>query len=456
LSVLEYTSKGADAMSGRKDELTQATKEQKGPRAAIRSLAPFLALLIALAVCAAGSPASDEARYIVVFNDSVDDPATLARAQTEARGGELGFIYRVGLKGYSATLPKGAAEGLRQDPRVKAVRLDDEVAIPAVQKIPTGIKRVFASTNKALQIDEKANKQVNADVAVIDTGVDFEHPDLNVFERTYCNEVGGKTTCTNGTGTDTNGHGTHVAGTIAARDNTEGVVGVAPDARIWPVKVLDPTATEAELVASVNWVTERANEIEVANMSIGCETLPCNFPTMGEAITKSAEKGVVFVVAAGNNAGDAKESTFGTNPDVITVSALADYDGVAEGKAAALWNPSCTVEKVKENEEKYGADDTLATFSNFGKDIEIAAPGVCIYSTLPGKTYGYSSGTSMASPHVAGAAAILTSITNPATKGEVETLRKTLIAAGNLNWKDTSGDGIQERLLDVSNETTFK
>jgi subtilisin family serine protease len=435
---------------------TQAIERRSGKRAASAWFGLLLALLVSLVALAPGSAATDDARYIVVLEESAGDPGAFARTQIGQSGGRLGFVYRAALSGYSATLPAGAAAALRRNPHVKAVRLDDKVVVPAVQTIPTGIKRVFASTNKALQIDEKANKVVDADVAVIDTGVDNTHPDLKVPERTYCNETGGKTTCTNGTGSDTNGHGTHVAGTIAAIDNTEGVVGVAPGARIWSVKVLDPTATEAELVASVNWVTEQAEKIEVANMSIGCETLPCSLPTMGEAITKSVEKGVVYVVAAGNNAGNAEKSTFGTNPDVITVSALADYDGIAGAKAEALWTPSCTAEKVKEKEEKVGADDTLATFSNFGKDIEIAAPGVCIYSTLPGNTYGYSSGTSMAAPHVAGAAAILASISNPNTKKDVETIRKTLVEAGNLNWKDTSGDGIQERLLDVSNETTFK
>ncbi len=419
------------------------------------SLAALLALLVALAVWAPGSPASDDAGYIVVLRESAGDPGSFARARIDQQGGSLGFVYRAALSGYSATLPAAEAEALRQDPRVKAVRPNDKVVIPAAQTIPTGVKRVFASTNAALQIDEKANKVVNADVAVIDTGVET-HPDLTVTERTYCNETEKKVACTNGTGGDTNGHGTHVAGTIAAIDNTEGVVGVAPGARIWSVKVLDPSATEAELVAGVNWVTERAEKIEVANMSIGCEKLPCLLPTMGEAISKSVEKGVVYVVAAGNNAGNAKESTFGTNPDVITVSALADYDGISGGKAEALWTPGCSATKEKETEEKVGSDDTLATFSNFGKDIEIAAPGVCIYSTLPGKAYGYLSGTSMAAPHVAGAAAIRASISNPNSKADVEAIRKTILSAGNLNWTDTSGDGVKEPLLDVSNEELFK
>ena len=97
---------------------------------------------------------------------------------------------------------------------MRDVRVDREVVVPAAQSIPTGAKRVFASTNKALQIDETGNYTTNADVAVIDTGIDTKHPDIKVVARTYCNEVEKKSTCTNETGTDEVGHGTHVAGTI--------------------------------------------------------------------------------------------------------------------------------------------------------------------------------------------------------------------------------------------------
>ncbi len=410
------------------------------------------ALLATLILWAPQAPAVGEGRYIVVFEESVDQPAALARAQTEQHDAHLGFIYTAALKGYSATMPKGEVEALRQDPRVKAVRADREIAVPAAQTNPTGVKRVFAVANNALKIDEAANFTVNADVAVIDTGI-AEHKDLLVSERVYCNEVGGIAECKEKTGNDENGHGTHVAGTLAAIDNTEGVVGVAPSARLWGVKVLDPKATEAELVAAVNWVTSKSATIEVANMSIGCLTLPCTFKTMGEAISKSVASGVVYVVAAGNNDGNASESTFGTNPDVITVSALADFDGL-EGYASGP--TGCR----EEYEAAWGEhlDDELALFSNSGKDVEIAAPGVCIYSTVLGGGYNEKKwwGTSMASPHVAGAAAILAAQSNPNTKEDVEKIRKTILEKGNEEWEDTSGDKIPEPLLDVSDETTFK
>jgi subtilisin family serine protease/streptogramin lyase len=410
----------------------------------------FASVVVAMGITASTAGAVERDRYIVVFEDSVAQPADLARAQTAAPGRKLGFIYSQGLKGFSAELPARAAEALRQDPRVKAVRFDHRV-VAAAQSVPTGISRTFATANQSLFIDEKNDLETDVDVAVIDTGIDYKHPDLNVAARTYCNGTSKSAACTNGTGTDESSHGTHVAGTIAALDNNFGVVGIAPGARLWSVKVLDPSAWESEIVAGVNWVTARADKIEVANMSIGCESLPCFLPSMEEAIALSVDVGVVYVVAAGNNAGNAGSSSFGYQGDVITVSALADFDGQPGEMAGAS---QCR----EEYEAKHGAqgDDALANFSNYGSSVEMAAPGACILSTEPGGTYGRKNGTSMASPHVAGAAAVLAALDNPDSQSDVEAIGKTLEEEGNSNWKDTSIDGITEPLLDVGDGTTFR
>lgn len=432
-------------------------------RALLVALGLCLALTSAIAVRSGAAPDSarsasggnpnDDSRYIVVLKDWVDHPGTVAQGQAEQREGKINGVYRDALKGYAATLPEDEVDELRRDPRVAFVTIDHKVRIveeeveletesnEAIEiseaTIPTGISRVFASTNKALDIDGKDDLRANVDVAVIDTGIDYEHPDLDVEGRTSC--VTG--TCVDNSGKDGNSHGTHVAGTIGAIDNGEGVVGIAPGARMWAVKVLGDGGSgfESWVVAGVDWVTARAKDIEVANMSLSC---PCSMPTLETAINKSVEAGVVYAVAAANLSEDAKNTSPAKNANVITVSALADYDG----KAGGLGSTTCA---------NYGLDDRLASFSNFGTTIEIVAPGVCILSTTPGKTYGLKSGTSMAAPHVAGAAAVLASQSNPNSKKDTEVIRETLLKAGNKGWTDTSGDGVQEPLLDVSNETTF-
>jgi subtilisin family serine protease len=417
-------------------------------------------LLLALVTASIAIGAGQEARlghYMVVLHDSVDHPGAVGHAQTDQYGGHLGFVYRYGPIGYSATLPEAAVEALSRDPRVRDVRVDHREDVAGAQKQSTGIKRVLATSNAKLEIDEEDNFTVDADVAVIDTGVDHKHPDLEVVSRTYCDGNEKSASCTDETGTDEDGHGTTVAGVIAARDNTEGVVGVAPGARIWSVKVLDAKANwESEVVAGINWVTSHSDYIEVANMSIQCLELPCKRKTMSEAVTASVEAGVVYVGIAGNQGEDASQSGYATQPEMITTSALADYDGLPEMKAPELWTPSCQVEKQKEDEEHHGEDDTLAEFSNWGKDVEMTAPGVCIYTTDRNSGYTYTWGTSIAAPHVSGAAAILAAQSDPETKADVMEIRETLMGAGNFTWVDSSADGYWEPLLDVHDEEIFK
>jgi DNA-binding beta-propeller fold protein YncE/subtilisin family serine protease len=391
----------------------------------------------------ASSEQEDEAPYIVVLKDSVSHPGVVAQDQAAEVDGEVGFVYGLVLNGYSVTMPSAEVESLREDPRVKYVTPDHKVEAFA-QTSPTGIQRIGAVGNEKLFIDEKDNLRVNADVAVIDSGVDYEHPDLNVAFRTNCvppnydPEVG---ECIDGSGVDLLTHGTHVAGTIGARDNGEGVVGVAPGARIWSVKVISDgnTGYESWIIAGVKWVTAHASQIEVANMSLGCK---CSMPALDKAIEESAKAGIVYAIAAGNSKADTKDFSPAGNPDAITVSALADYDGTSGGKGS----PTCSND---------GADDKLASFSNFGADIDVAAPGVCILSTKPGGGYQTISGTSMASPHVAGAAALLASMKNPENLADVEAIRSTILEKGSTAWTDTSGDGVKEPLLSLSSKTTF-
>lgn len=384
-------------------------------------------------------------RYIVVLHDNVPSAAAVA-SELEARHG-LGVtqVYEHALKGFAAAVPAGRLAALQRDPRVAFVEADQTVQIFA-QTVPTGVRRIFADENPNLAIDGTDDWRVDVDVAVIDTGI-ADHPDLNVVARTDCS--GGspfKQSCKDGSGDDGHGHGTHVAGTIGALDNGIGVVGVAPGARLWSVKVLkdDGSGWMSWVIAGVDWVTKHADKIAVANMSLGCK---CSSDALDTAISNSVAKGVVYAVAAGNNAEDAKDFSPANHPDVLTVSALADFDGEPGGLAS----PTCRSDE----------DDTLANFSNWGSLIEVTAPGVCILSTWNDGGYYTASGTSMASPHGAGAAALLASAGRDrngdglVNQEDVYAIRDTIIGAGNFGWTDDSGDGILEPLLDVSNDLVF-
>ena len=321
--------------------------------------------------------------YIVTLRPGVDAGAFAAELQTHGRA--VSHVYTHGLSGLSFT---GAPLGF--DPRVASVEPDRVVQIeggpgkptspppPPAQVVPTGVARVGGT-------DGKSYGQVN--VAIIDTGIDASHPDLNV--------KGGYnfTTVKTQNWADDNGHGTHVSGTVAALDNSIGVVGVAPGAALWGIKVLNKFGNGwvSDIIAGVDWVTatrtdaDTTNDIAVANMSLG---FTGTSDALHNAIKASVAKGVVYVVAAMNNAADATTFSPAGYSEVITVSALADSDGKPGGLGGAT---------------SYGNDDTLATFSDYGSVVDIAAPGVDIYSTLPGGKYGTGSGTSMAAPHVTGA-----------------------------------------------------
>ncbi|MGY0237032.1 S8 family serine peptidase [Longispora urticae] len=404
-----------------------------------RTLLAFaIPLLLAVPATASAAPADQGERhkYIVVLDSAAGDPAAFARTVATTTPDH---VYRHALRGFSAPLGAATVRALRADPRVASVEAVQQVRTTA-QVVPTGIGRSLTTANPRLAVGDGVDTRVDVDVAVIDTGVTSQNPDLNVVARTNCLN---STSCTDGTGEDGHGHGSHVAGTIAAIDNGDGVVGVAPGARVWSVRVLNDSGSGGNdgVVAGIDWVTAHADEIEAANMSLGCE---CSSPAMDAAVTRAVDAGIVMVVAAGNNHKDARTFSPANHPDVITVSALTDYDGRSGGLGTAP--SSCS----------RGNDDTLANYSNFGPLVEIAAPGSCIYSTYKGAGYATLSGTSMATPHVTGAVAWLTSNGNdPKNRADVNRIRDALVTAGNLNWTDDSGDGIKEPLLDLSDQAVF-
>jgi PKD repeat protein len=374
---------------------------------------------------------------IIVFKDTAN-PTVTAPGLANAYGLQTGFIYEHALKGMSALVPPGRLIALQHDPRVAYVVEDLERTVSA-QTIPTGIQRIFADENSAIDIDGSEDYAVDVDVAVIDTGIDFQHPELNVLGGINCTLSRTIAVCEEG-GDDDHYHGTHVAGTIGAKDNGEGVVGVAPGARLWAVKVLNKRGSgySSWIIAGIDWVTAHADTIEVANMSLGGAGFS---QAEYDAIQGAVNAGVAFAVAAGNEDDDANNYSPGGFDNVLSVSASVDFDGLPGG----LGSPTCFTDE----------DDTLAYFSNWGPEVDIAAPGGCILSTYPLEkgSYGTISGTSMASPHVAGALALLASADNPNSAADVYNLYEDITSSGNFNWVDDSGDGIKEPLLDVTSFT---
>ncbi|HKG66626.1 MAG TPA: S8 family peptidase [Solirubrobacteraceae bacterium] len=385
-------------------------------------------LIGALAMCclapASGQAAEIPGSYIVTLKSG--DPASAADDARRGQGAEVAHVYRHALSGYSARMSERAAAAIARQDRVASVVPDQTVSI-AAQSLPTGIDRIDGELSST--VSGNGSGAVSVDVAVIDTGVDLDHPDLNV--------VGG-TNCSNGRSYDDgNGHGTHVAGTIGAKDDANGVVGVAPGARVWAVRVLNNqgSGSWSSIICGLDWVTANAGTIEVANMSLGGtgSDTGCNDGGMHQAICRSVGAGVTYAVAAGNESDDAARHVPAAYDEVITVSALADFNGKPGGGAA----PTCRAD----------VDDTFADFSNFGADVDLIAPGVCILSTWKGGGYNTISGTSMASPHVAGAAALYKAGSPGASPAQV---KSALQSAGTLDWNDVDDpDPIKERLLNV-------
>ncbi len=338
-----------------------------------------------------------EGQYIVVFhNGAVENvsskyPNNYTKAQeamfsetkkflSEASvSAEIVNVYSNAISGATLKLDKAQLEVLKNKKGVKYIEQDRIVTFAppcgtpnggpcgepdpgtggGTQETPYGILRVngvtgYTGTNVAF---------------VVDSGVDLDHPDLNVdASRAFNAFTSGKD---GKSADDGNGHGTHVAGTIAALNNGFGVVGVAPGATIIPVKVLDSrgSGSYSGVIAGVDYVGANGKSGDVANLSLGGPVSQA----LDDAI-KTASGVVKFALAAGNESSDANNSSPArvNGPNIVTISAM-------------------------------DVNDRWASFSNFGNPpVDFAAPGVAVKSTWKGGGYNTISGTSMASPHAAG------------------------------------------------------
>jgi subtilisin len=417
----------------------------------IRRGAVLVAGALLAGLTASSGSAEERGRYIVVLERDVP-AAAAAQEHARSENAEIGFVYEHALNGYSAAMSPQAAERIERDPRVAYVEPDLPVSASA-QLLPTGVDRIDGELSPTAGING-VDERVDADIAILDTGIDLDHPDLNVVANTGCASGGPMNkTCTNGAGDDNNWHGTHVAGIAAALDNGIGVVGVAPGARLHAVKVLDSRGSGyvSWIIAGIDWVTARASTIEVANMSLGGLGYTASYRT---AIQNSVAKGIVYYVAAGNEMRDVygPDGIFGNSddtqpasyPEVGTISALADFDGRPGGLGSGSYSygVGCTENK----------DDSFACFSNYARNvtnnpvtssggkIDMMLPGTQIASTYPGGQYAYAHGTSQASPHAAGLAALYVARNGRATTAAgVYSIRQALINAG---YGQTSTNGL--------------
>lgn len=303
--------------------------------------------------------------------------------------------------GFAAELTPAQLAALNGRPYVAFIEPDARVSLestlvvteaePLSGEIPTGVNRIDA---------ERGEDVSRINVAVVDTGIDLKHPDLNVKSGKACWRNSRKKS------EDLHGHGTHVAGIIGAKDDGVGVRGVAPNATLWAVRALNSRGEGliSTIACGINWAiktrydSDPSNDIAVVNLSLssrGWDDQSCgrhSRSALHRAICAAVDRGIVVVVAAGNQHASAQNFAPAAFDDVLAVSAMSDFNGKGGGAAIA----TCRDE----------VDDHFASFSNYGPDIDLAAPGVCIYSTYKGSRYRILSGTSMAAPHVTGLVAL--------------------------------------------------
>jgi len=313
---------------------------------------------------AQSSPVPGE--YIVVFQPSVADPATLATQLVRANGGTLRFTYTSALKGFAATLPAAAAQALARNPLVAYVEQDQVYGVDVTQSMdangdPWGLDRVDQQAGPLSRTYTYTATGAGVHAYIIDTGIWDLHPDFGGRANNVYDAFGA-------TGTDCHGHGTHVAGTIGGT-----TYGLAKGVSLHGVRVLSCAGLglTSQIIAGIDWVRQNAVKPAVANMSLGGGLSTA----LNDATTNLWNSGVFVAVAAGNDNADACTAS--------PASATGAFTAAASEKT-----------------------DAKASYSNWGTCVEAYAPGSAIVSDfLAGMTMSLS-GTSMASPHFAGVAAL--------------------------------------------------
>jgi len=349
-----------------------------------------------------GGPPDGLVKVLIGFREK---PGAAQQAMVKGVGGKIKYTYHI-VDAIAASIPEKAIDALQKNPNIRYVEPDGTVyALDAELDNTWGVKRIGAGVVHA------SNKGTDIKVAIIDTGIDYNHPDLDD------NYEGGWDFVNNDDDPmDDDGHGTHVAGTVAAEDNGEGVVGVAPEAFLYALKVLDETGRGyvSDIVAAIEWATDpngdedTSDRLDIINMSLGGGANS----TLEDACLSAYNEELLLVAAAGNSGNPP-----GRGDNIIYPAA---YDSVIAVAAT-------------------DQNDVRARWSSTGPDLELSAPGVAINSTLLGGGYGEGSGTSMASPHVTGTVALMIAAGITDIRNELQSTADDL---GATDWDSLYGYGL--------------
>lgn len=387
----------------------------------MKTISIILAMLIVLSIAVpALAPASDKIPVIIVFEDKTD------RGLVNAHGGSVVHEYSI-IPAIAASLPTNALENIKRARGVSYVEEDSIVyAIgkpdkpgkpqpPGDTPPPDQPSQVIGWNMELIEVPDvwTTSSGSGVKVAVIDTGIDNDHPDLNVAGGVGFADKKWRVVTETNKWDDDNGHGTHVAGTIAALNNEIGVVGAAPDVSLYAVKVLgkDGSGYVSDIIAGIDWSAQ--NDMDIATMSLGGSGSSQAF----QDVINAAHNSGVLIIAAAGNGGDGNILTTET-------SYPAAYDNVVAVAAT-------------------DSNNNVAGFSNSGPYVDIAAPGVYIRSTWNDGLYNTISGTSMACPHVTGVAALVLAKDPSLTPSDVESiLTSTATDRGIVGFDNSYGYGL--------------